>query len=212
MAYIKIETGEKRSAADILRAHPSISFPNGPWRDEMLADLGYAELHQPAEHPFPSQFERLVEGPPQLIDGKWTATYTVESIVPGSPDLLEAFIAEQKAALNRQVTQIRYQREVQGLTLSDGTAIRTDRESQATLTGAYVFSQLHPAVPVDWKGASGWVQLTAEQIAQMAAAVGQHVQALFSAERAHYEAIESLTSLQAVAGYDVFARWPEVTR
>ena len=77
MSYIKIATREKLEAADIMVAHPEVSFPNRGWSDEDLAPYGYAELHFPVEHPFPDTYEKLIEVSPELLDGKWYIQFAV---------------------------------------------------------------------------------------------------------------------------------------
>ena len=82
MSYVKISTLEKVEAADIMVAHPEVSFPNRGWSDEDLAPFGYAELHFPATHPFPGTYEKLVETTPAMIDGKWYIQFEVVPMTP----------------------------------------------------------------------------------------------------------------------------------
>lgn len=77
MSYINIETLEKVEASDIMRAHPTVSFPNRGWGDDDLEPYGYAELHTPAEYPFPGTYEKLVEGTPAKIGDKWYIQFDV---------------------------------------------------------------------------------------------------------------------------------------
>lgn len=69
----------------------------------------------------------------------------------------------------------------------------------------------------DFKAESGWVRVTLTELQGIAAAVAQHVQACFSAERLHHEAIDALAEqykndpegLQsALAAYDESQGWP----
>jgi len=55
-----------------------------------------------------------------------------------------------------ELAALRYQHETAGITLN-GMTIETDRQSQSLITGAWSFSQLNPAVLIDWKGVNGWV-------------------------------------------------------
>ena len=116
-------------------------------------------------------------------------------------------LARVKAIKIAELAALRYQHETSGITLS-GMAIETDRQSQALITGAWSFSQLNPAVLVDWKAESGWIQIDAATIAGIAGAVAAHVQACFSAERIHAEAILALETSEAVTGYDLTTGWP----
>jgi len=114
---------------------------------------------------------------------------------------------EVKARRISELASYRFQKETAGITLS-GMTIETDRQSQALITGAWSFSQLNPAVLVDWKAESGWIQIDAATIAGIAGAVAAHVQACFSAERVHAEAIAALETSEEVAAYDLTTGWP----
>ncbi len=114
---------------------------------------------------------------------------------------------DAKSRRMAELAALRYQHETAGITLS-GMAIETNRESQALINGAWSFSQLNPAVLIDWKGANGWVQIDAATIAAIAGAVATHVQACFSTERIHAEAIAALATSEEVAAYDLTTGWP----
>lgn len=209
MVYLRISTGEVVEAAALRTAHPNVSFPAGEWSDELLAGLGYARVHEPSALPLLAPFERLEVGAPVLVGDRWELTYSAQSVVPSDPVEREIFISRQKTALKVGAGAVRYRLEVAGITLTDGTLIRTDRESQASLLGAVSLAQLNPGAVLDWKAATGWVQMTAPQIMAVAQQVGARVQALFSAERAHHAAIDALTTLEEVIAYDVNAGWPD---
>jgi len=106
-----------------------------------------------------------------------------------------------------ELAALRYQHETAGITLS-GMTIETNRESQALITGAWSFSQLNPAVLIDWKGTNGWVQIDAATISAIAGAVAAHVQSCFSTERVHAEAISALETSEEVSAYDLTTGWP----
>ncbi|MCA3245565.1 MAG: DUF4376 domain-containing protein [Azospirillum sp.] len=112
-------------------------------------------------------------------------------------------LAEAKAAKLAALAALRYARETGGI-----AGFRTDRESQALLTGAALAATLDAGYSVDWKGEAGWVALNATQLLDAAQAVRAHVQACFSNERAHAEAIEALATTEAVQAYDVTTGWP----
>jgi hypothetical protein len=77
------------------------------------------------------------------------------------------------------------------------------------INGAWSISQINPAILIDWKTATGaWVQIDAATIAGIAGAVAAHVQACFSNERVHAEAIAALETAEAVAAYDLTTGWP----
>lgn len=121
---------------------------------------------------------------------------------PSSPPLS---LSERKAEKRDALMAFRYVREIAGLPL---LGLRTDRESQALLTGAALAASLDAGYTVDWKTENGWVTLNAAQLLAAAQAVRAHVQACFSNERAHAEAIEALATAEAVQAYDVTTGWP----
>ena len=103
----------------------------------------------------------------------------------------------------------RYVIETGGIVVA-GAVIRTDRESQALIAGAFNAVQQDPAKTIDWKAADGtWVHLNATQIAAIAAAVADHVQACFSAERAHAEALAQLDTVAGLIAHDLESGWPQ---
>jgi len=112
--------------------------------------------------------------------------------------------AEKLAALAAR----RYAVETGGITVG-GINVATDRESQAMLTGAWVRMQKAPDLWVDWKGDDGWSRIDKATVDVLAAAVGDHVQACFTAERVHAEAVIALPDDVAIIdGYDFSQGWP----
>ncbi len=110
----------------------------------------------------------------------------------------EPTLEEAKAAKLAELAEARWREETGGLTLPDGTIIKTDRESQALLTGAAFSATLDPGKDIEWKGANGWLTLTSAQILEIAAAVRAHVQAAFSREKALAEQVNACNEIAAV--------------
>ena len=61
---------------------------------------------------------------------------------------------------------------------------------------------------LDFKAESGWVTLTLAELQGIAAAITAHVQACFTAERVHHEAIDALETMEAAQAYHVENGWP----
>lgn len=131
---------------------------------------------------------------PDDFDGRWY-------VAPGQWRSL----AEVKAVKHAELAALRYARETAGLPLM---GLRTDRESQALLTGAALAATLDDGYTVDWKTENGWMTLGAAHLLAAAHAVRAHVQACFSNERAHAQAIDALTTPEAVEAYDLSSGWP----
>lgn len=87
MAYVNTKTKKIVTVFDIRIENPNVSFPNGPWSDELLGSLGYAELRYP-EHPQPGRFEKLVEKEPEKIDGFWYRKFVIEPLSQEEESLL----------------------------------------------------------------------------------------------------------------------------
>ena len=75
----------------------------------------------------------------------------------------------------------RFQVETGGVTVAD-VQINTDRDSQSLLTGAAFAASLDPGYHIKWKAATGFVDLTGEQILGIASQVRAFVQACFNRE------------------------------
>lgn len=114
----------------------------------------------------------------------------------------------RKAAKLEALAAWRYQQETAGVVIG-GAKIKTDRESQATITGAFITLSQGLVQSIDWKAEGGvWVQLTLAEIAPIAAAVAAHVQACFTAERLLSSQIEAATTDEQLAA----VHFPEIVR
>lgn len=123
-------------------------------------------------------------------DGTVWAVHDLSEFEPTLEDLKETKMAE--------LAQARWEQETGGLTLPDGTVLKTDRESQSLLTGASLFALQNASSTVEWKGANGWVTLTATEIMQIATLVRNHVQAQFSKERDYAEKVNGCSTVAEV--------------
>lgn len=124
-------------------------------------------------------------------------------------DLTQLITADDKSAEARakayaDLADLRWQRETGGVTLPVGLHIITTRESQAQIAG--VMQSIAAgliAEPIDWKLASGWVEISAAQMTEIAQAVADHVKRCFAAERSVYEHMQ--TTPGDLSGYDLGA-------
>lgn len=119
-----------------------------------------------------------------------------------------AAIAEE---LKAQATALRWRVMTRGMTLAGGMAVGTAIDDQNRITSVVAnvaLAGLADQDEVDFKSASGWVRISIAQVKQIAGAIGQFVQACYTAERAHHEAIDLLTTAQELHAYDVNAGWP----
>jgi hypothetical protein len=123
-----------------------------------------------------------------------------------SPPVLT--VEQARAAKLVALAAERWEREVAGIVIG-GLTIKTDRESQAALTSAYVSLKygLIPSTP--WKGEDGWAVVTLPQLEPIAEAVALHVSSCFANEKTHADAIAALPDdAGLIDAYDISTGWP----
>lgn len=100
-----------------------------------------------------------------------------------------AMTAAEKAARDaaisaewaERIAARRWLAETSGTTVA-GVQVNTERDSQALLTGAAFAATLDPAYHIKWKAATGFVDLTGEQVMGIASQVRAFVQNCFNRE------------------------------
>ena len=118
--------------------------------------------------------------------------------------------AEKKASL----AALRFEIETGGIMIANMT-VKTDRESQALITGKQVYlDKVATATEVKWKAESGWVTIPREQFEQIAVAVAEHVQRCFDREGELVDEIDAIPADDPVAArsaldtIDIEGFWP----
>ncbi|WP_036385245.1 DUF4376 domain-containing protein [Microvirgula aerodenitrificans] len=134
----------------------------------------------------------------------WVTNAYVETEHGVQPPTLDFLRGQVRDA----VTAERWQHEIAGLTLPDGTRILTAQDDQQRVNSVLTNMERYGIAEVDFKTASGWRRASYEDVKQIGDAIMRHVQAGFTAERAHHAAIDALDSAEAVATYDYSAGWP----
>ena len=112
-------------------------------------------------------------------------------------------VASVKTNMLAAMADIRYRKETGGVTLPDGTVIKSDRESQALVSGAYQSLSAGLITATDWKSESGWVTVTLEAFKPVAQAVATHVAKCFAAEKAVGELIAAAETVDALRAIDL---------
>lgn len=161
---------------------------------EQLAKIGiYPAVEVKPEYATATQY---LGTPTLAFDGTTvTATYPV---VDKTKEQVALELAEAKTAKIAELAEARWEQETGGLTLPTGAVIKTDRESQGLLTAAAVMAKFDPTMTVEWKAATGWIDLDAATVIQLAGAVREHVQKAFSKERDLAEQVAIAGSVQEV--------------
>lgn len=113
---------------------------------------------------------------PDAVQVGWVrgadGTFAAPVIAPPSIARLVTYAAERRYAV-----------ETGGVTVN-GVSVATDRDSQSMVANAYAGMQASGATSVRFKAASGWIELSLDQLKAVALAVFDHVQACFTAEDA----------------------------
>ena len=128
----------------------------------------------------------------EVTDGRATATYPV---LDHSPDEVAGMMDAAKERKRGEIAAARYEAETAGI---DG--IKTDRESQALITGAALQAIVDYDYECRWKTSDGFVHLSAEQIKYIAQAVRSHVQSCFDREAELLPLIEAAESPEELGG------------
>lgn len=133
----------------------------------------------------------------ELVEGIYRARYTLAPLPAEQvrADLMAAVSAKRRAV------------ETGGLALPGGAVVGTTIDDQNRITSVIANAQLAGVASVDFKAQSGWVTLSLTQMQGIAAAIALHVQACFSAERTHHEAIAAASETE-LYGYDINTGWP----
>ena len=156
-----------------------LHLPNGQTRTS-LHEMSEAQLAELAIYPVddikpPITWTNHYGAPViEVTDGRATATYPV---LDYSPEEVAGILEVAKERKRGEIAAARFEAETSGI---DG--IKTDRESQALITGAALKAMQDNTYTCKWKGIDGFVELTAPQIIAVADAVRQHVQSCFDKE------------------------------
>jgi hypothetical protein len=115
---------------------------------------------------------------------------------------------DRREALRGQVAERRWALETGGLVLPDGLRVSTKRSDRDALTALLVKAERAGIEAVDFKFDSGWARMSLAELDTVARLTELHVQACFSSERAHHEAIAALETEAQFDAYDCNAGWP----
>jgi hypothetical protein len=121
-------------------------------------------------------------------------------------------LEDMKRSLTITASTRRFEVETAGLTLPNGVAVNTATADQARITSVLVSARLANVEVIDFKAETGWVTMTLTELEAIARTIALHVQACFTAERAHHLAIAALTNVEAAVAYDLNSLWPSRQR
>jgi hypothetical protein len=118
-------------------------------------------------------------------------------------------VEEAVAGRLDDLATIRWQHEVGGTALPDGTPLLTDRETQNKLTAAYVKAKESADFTIRWKIAPGiFTTLDAQTTIVIADACVAHVQACFEREDELTSEMRAASTIEDVQAVDLQVGWP----
>ncbi|WP_103035242.1 DUF4376 domain-containing protein [Castellaniella caeni] len=127
---------------------------------------------------------------------------------PPAPPLTMDQLRDAKQA---SATTKRWDVMVGGVTLPTGVRVGTTVDDQNRITSVVANAALAGLADtdvVDFKSESGWIRISIGDVKQIGGLIGQFVQACYTAERAHYDAITAITDYAELQNYDVSVGWP----
>lgn len=138
----------------------------------------------------------------------YRSVHSVKTIEEGEAIVLSLNIEDALVRL----AKYRYDFEVSGLDVEGGSRVKTDRESQAQVSSAFVSLNFDLIPDTDFKAVDGWGKITKEQITPIAKAVAAHTRACFTSERAVQGLIEEAGSTAAILAIDIPAAFKNAYR
>ena len=138
-----------------------LHLPDGSTRTSLceLSEVELAEINIfPVDELKPEKEWTQYYGAPDVIvsDGRATATYPV---LDYSSEEVEEILSNAKGRKLADIASARYEAEIAGVE-AGGMTIKTDRESQALITGAALQAFVDPDYTCIWKAVDGFVELT----------------------------------------------------
>lgn len=126
-----------------------------------------------------------------------------ERVVAGQVVAVEESLVARRAELLASLAERRWQAEIGGIALPDGTRLDTDDRAKLLITGARAAALADPGFATRWKCAGGqWLELDSAQVLAAYAAIFGHVSACFAREAEIAEMVaeaESIAEAESVA-------------
>lgn len=113
-------------------------------------------------------------------------------------DLTAQEVTEKSDGLKAALADYRWQKEVGGIVLPNGTPVVTDRHTQQKLTSAVVNLSIDPNMTLRWKNGQGqWIGLVGQEILTIALPAAKHVATCFTVEEIVSQAIDASVDINS---------------
>jgi hypothetical protein len=148
-----------------------------------------------------SKYEQYFDtGEVEVIDGKYFVKYLVE----------DRDLEEVKNELKVAIATVRYNTEIAGTTLEDGTKVLTDRDTQAAANNVYTALSNGFITNANWKNPEGWTTVTSESFLPIISAISDHVKACFDIEFNLVETLNSITEMSDLKAFEYTQAFEEL--
>jgi hypothetical protein len=172
------------SEQELRARHPLISF-SANLQGHHLEGTGYAEVvytQQPQ-----NQFTTCLQGPHEERDGKWYTTW-IQSPLP---------IKQCQNILLNKIVELR-RNVVRKDVVIDNVRIQN---SESTIIALTMIA--NGSISADFKGLDGWLKLQPSDAKQILDTINAQIQAGFSNEKRHYDAIMAIEKIDDIMNYDI---------
>lgn len=203
--YALVEDGKivkyPYSIRDLKNENPQTSFPRD-MTPALLERYGIYEVTPTARPNYDIFSQKLSEGTPELVDGKWTQVWGVEDETD----------RQAKDNYLSYAASLRLEAETTGISVG-GFGLPTDDRTKMLLSGKVTRALIAQSEGDHgwtclWKGAFGWVSLTAPQVIGLGKVMDSYVQSCFDHEGALAQQIEAAANLEDLRNIDFKTGWP----
>lgn len=140
--------------------------------------------------------------PPNIPEGMY-ATWVGEWVITDVPPFSQTLEYKKNELLNILANK-RYEVEIGGIEVN-GLRIKTDRDSQMLISGAYLSAKNNVISSFNFKTEFGFFSLSSQEIIVIGEAVANHVQSCFTKEKELYELIINSPTIDNI---DLTSGWP----
>jgi hypothetical protein len=204
--YYNRSTNEYGISFEMLRR----KYPNASLL-ENLDQIDEWFSYETVDRPFVHRYQQISEGLPSftestneqqtvLINGLQTWVVTNK---PTTPEL----IASLRTELKSKVTNKRWEIESGGITFINGVKIKTSKDDQDRILSVIINAERNGITEIDFKAESGWVKISIFALRQLAKELTNFVQFCFKTEKTHHDAINELSDIEELCGYDYESNW-----
>lgn len=189
MNLIDLSTMTPLSLDELSSRNPLVSFPAQPTVED-LAPFGVAPLtYTPS--PISDYGTYTQSGYVQNADGTYSTQWTLSALP----------LEEAQAVLLAKVAAYRANIAYQNVAYNN---VHVPVDSQVITILSVV---QNGTATIDFKGVDGWLSITPSDATALIAQIQTQVQAAFTNEKKHHDAIMALTTTDEVAAYDYTTGW-----